>query len=183
MSTIKSDNDDISLGERVKLARKVRGYTQEMLANKLEISKDYVSRIEKNERHPAPHLKKAIEHWLEETPEENLLRTYKGTVAKSTSMGWKNEQGPSGQSGGPESEHNIPASEMLIMTSVVLESNTVYRSALASNIRAFYQAVKGEREMNDLRDEIKKMREELAEMKELMLSQGTAEKKRAGNDD
>lgn len=118
-----------------------------------------------------------------ETPEAKLLRTYKGTLTKSASMGWKNEQAASGQSGDPENEHDIPASEMLIMTSVVLESNTVYRSALASNIRAFYQAVKGEQEMSDLRDEIKKMREELAEMKELILSQGTAEKKRAGNDD
>lgn len=35
--------------------------------------------------------------------------------------------------------------EMLLMTSRVLESNTVFRPALASNIEAFFQAVVGER--------------------------------------
>jgi len=117
-----------------------------------------------------------------ETPEERLIRTYKGNLTKSVKSEWNNETLPASLNPPLEQDHTVTASEMLIMTSVVLESNTVYRSALASNIRAFYQAVKGEQEMSDLRDEIKKMREELSELKALMLAQGAPEKKRAGND-
>jgi DNA-binding XRE family transcriptional regulator len=47
MSTQKDDSDDLMLGEKIKTVRKVRGYTQEKLAKHLEISKDYISRIEK----------------------------------------------------------------------------------------------------------------------------------------
>lgn len=44
----------------------------------------------------------------------------------------------------PTTTNDQPSlSEMLIMTSTVLESKTVYRPALSSNIQAFYQAVKG----------------------------------------
>lgn len=87
---------------------------------------------------------------------------------------------------GHDSEKTNPAAgnsaaEMLIMTTAVLESDTVYRSALASNIRAFYQAVKGEQEMSDLREEVKKLHEKIDELKELMHNQENPEKKHAGN--
>lgn len=38
-------------------------------------------------------------------------------------------------------------SDMLTKTAEVLESDTIYRTALASNINAFHQAVQGERLM------------------------------------
>ncbi|BDD88733.1 hypothetical protein [Desulfofustis limnaeus] len=82
------------------------------------------------------------------------------------------------------SEHPS-SSDMLIMTAKVLESNTVYRSALASNIRAFFQAVQGEEEMNDMREKMDQLMSDMAEMKELMKTMAkleTAEKKEAGND-
>jgi len=84
-----------------------------------------------------------------------------------------------------EEENEIPNSEMMYMTSVVLESSTVYRSALASNIRAFYQAVKGEGEMNDMRNEVVLMRKDIARLEELIRNISKTdefEKKRAGND-
>lgn len=84
--------------------------------------------------------------------------------------------------GDKSTDREMKQSEMMYMTGVVLESNTVYRSALASNIRAFYQAVKGEQEMNDLRDDVKRLSEEIAELKEIILSNGSTEKKRASND-
>jgi|GEM_PF-1907525 len=83
-----------------------------------------------------------------------------------------------------KNEAELTNTDMLLMTSKVLESNTVYRSALASNIRAFYQAVLGEDDMNDMRNEINMMRKELAEMKELIMSLKSSEepeKKRAVN--
>lgn len=41
--------------------------------------------------------------------------------------------------------------ELIGMISDILESETVYRTALASSVRALHHAVKGEAEMNDLR--------------------------------
>ena len=77
--------------------------------------------------------------------------------------------------------------KMLTMTAEVLESQTVYRSALASNIRAFHQAVKGEGEMNDLREDMRQMMAQMRELKEMMqrnmAGQEETEKKRAGNHD
>jgi hypothetical protein len=84
----------------------------------------------------------------------------------------------------PESEPSPPQSDMLIMTSKVLESQTVYRSALASNIRAFYQAVKNEEEMGKLSDQMTQLQKELAEVKQRLESiEHQPEKKRAGNHD
>jgi transcriptional regulator with XRE-family HTH domain len=84
-----------------------------------------------------------------------------------------------------EEEHQeFSIAKMLTMTAKVLESATVYRSALASNIRAFYQAVQEEDEMNALRQEVGELRKDIAELKALLLSrdEAVAEKKRAGND-
>jgi len=82
----------------------------------------------------------------------------------------------------------LSVGDMMSMTAKVLESNTVYRSALASNVRAFYQAVVKENEMQSLSENIEEMRaenremkEHLAEMRDMLLSLGgqSAEKKRA----
>lgn len=64
MSTGKEEQDDFSLGHKMRHARKLRGITQTEVAKLLNISKDYVSRIEKGERVPSHHIKAAIESWL-----------------------------------------------------------------------------------------------------------------------
>lgn len=61
-------------------------------------------------------------------------------------------------------------SDMLLKTSAVLESKTVYRSALASNIRAFHDAVMGEKEMKEVRDEVAALRKEIQELREELRS-------------
>ena len=91
-----------------------------------------------------------------------------------------------------EDEHQeFSIAKMLTMTAKVLESATVYRSALASNIRAFYQAVQEEDDMNAVRQEVGalqqkvgELQKEIAELKDLLLTRDVmvAEKKRAGND-
>jgi DNA-binding Lrp family transcriptional regulator len=75
--------------------------------------------------------------------------------------------------------------EMVDMTKVVLNSQTVYRSALASNVRAFYQAVVNEGELKMLSDEIAEIRQANREMKEsqirieeMLRSLGAVEQKR-----
>lgn len=72
------------------------------------------------------------------------------------------------------SEENFNMPEMVKMTMEILASETVYRSALASNIRAFHKAVNMEKEMNEVRQEISAMAERMARMEEMLLSLGAS---------
>lgn len=89
---------------------------------------------------------------------------------------------------GDTEQFNI--TEMIIMSTRVLESETVYRSALASNVRAFYQAVIKEEEMQSVNETLETMQrqnEEMAErmerMEQMLLSFGAQvpEKREQGN--
>ncbi len=55
--------------------------------------------------------------------------------------------------------------EMTHMTDIILRSETIYKAALASNIKAFYNGVIKE-------DEVKEMKNEIKEIKELLISLG-----------
>ena len=71
--------------------------------------------------------------------------------------------GPMKIEGGEKKEGDtFKISEMVEATIRVLESDTVYRSALASNIRAFDKAVLMEGKMQGIEDELRLMREEAA---------------------
>ncbi len=75
-------------------------------------------------------------------------------------------------------DESFTMSEMVTMTIEVLESKTVYRSALASNVRAFHQAVKMEGEMQGVKEDLRQMRAEhraeMEELKEMIRSLGGA---------
>lgn len=65
MSSKNKDNDNVVFGANVRKTRKLLDLTQQNLASMFEISNDYVSRIEKGERSPSPHLKRALENWMD----------------------------------------------------------------------------------------------------------------------
>gem|GEM_PF-7033410 len=68
------------------------------------------------------------------------------------------------QSASPEPrEHGngIRMSDMLTKTAEILESETIYRTALASNINAFHQALGAERKNVDLQDRVTQLEERL----------------------
>lgn len=118
------------------------------------------------------------------TAKEQLLNP---TVMSKTRAMVKHEYGHEAD----QEEGTTPPLDMVSMTIEVLQSNTVYKSALASNIRAFHQAVKGEGEMNDLRKKVENtqndnlvMRQHMVRLEErLQALEGVEpEKKRAGND-
>lgn len=76
-------------------------------------------------------------------------------------------------------------SDMLAMTAAVLESKDVYRTALASNVRALYTSIQMEDEMGAVTDqmtamqeEFSAMREEMRAIKEMLLKFAGAEEKR-----
>ncbi len=69
--------------------------------------------------------------------------------------------------------------EMVEMTKGVLESDTVYRNALSSNIRAFHKAVTEESEMDSVKKELaiakverKEMSDRMERMEQLLFSLG-----------
>lgn len=62
--------------------------------------------------------------------------------------------------------------EMVSMTMDILESDTVYRSALASNIRAFHSAVETENDMQEIKQKMEEMTETMKKMEEMLLSFG-----------
>jgi len=120
-----------------------------------------------------------------ETPEEKLIRTYKGNLTKSVASQWNNEPGQLPESPRTRTEQDFSIEEMLADTKDVLESDTVYRQALASNIRAFKQAVINEGKMKNTDEKIDQMMRQIEALTTIVL-QGQApaepEKKRAGND-
>ena len=72
----------------------------------------------------------------------------------------------------PAPAEDFKMSDMLTKTAEVLESETIYRTALASNINAFHQAVQGERLMArmdqrlaDLEAKSESMSKEISELR------------------
>lgn len=68
----------------------------------------------------------------------------------------------------------ISIKEMVNMTIEVLESKTVFRSALASSVRAFHDAVMKEEEMDLVRQEMKEMSERMERMEQMLLTLGAS---------
>lgn len=60
-------------------------------------------------------------------------------------------------------------SDMIYKTTKILESKTVYRSALASNVRAFYEAVQKEEEMQSVNEKLDTMQQENRALAERMV--------------
>jgi transcriptional regulator with XRE-family HTH domain len=68
------------------------------------------------------------------------------------------------RSGPNEDKGVLNENELIGQTKDVLRSNTVYRGALASNIKAFHKAVRGEKEMEDIIIQMKMMKDQLDRM-------------------
>jgi len=112
---------------------------------------------------------------LLETPSEKLVRTYgRNPVTSSVSPAWRSELKEKPLPIENDLTKEFDAPEMVKMTMQVLASDTVYRSALASNIRAFHQAVNMEKEMQSVNEKLARMEERMARMEELLLSFGAS---------
>ena len=73
----------------------------------------------------------------------------------------------------PSTEHHSEdwnLDEMLEKTSEVLQSQTIYRSALAANVRAFHEAVQNEGEMRTTRETLARMEARMARMEKAILA-------------
>lgn len=193
-----------SLGERIFQVRKKLNMSQTAFGRLLGgIKKSPISTYEKGDAYPRPDTLAQIARvggvsldWLltgEEAEliqgKDHLLKT-KGEIAATIAPGRKTpgdrqiftrgQTNPPGESVPMEDfvDESFSMSEMVTMTIEVLESKTVYRSALASNVRAFHQAVKMEGEMKGVKEEVQKMRAEhrteMEELKEMIRALGGA---------
>lgn len=200
MSTKNNDNVDLSFGERLRKLRRMRNYTQDQLAHLLDISKAYVSKLEKGEREPSVHLKNVINEWLERGDSPKSSQSDKEEMKR-----WSDKVAATIEPGSPEKKHDLlsrrrkltapgeqtvaPPDESfdedqaIDQTRYVLRSDTVYRSALVSNIRAFYQGVKREEEMSGVDDRMRSMKEQLDRLEKMIESLGgLVPEKRANSD-
>jgi transcriptional regulator with XRE-family HTH domain len=198
MSTEKIDYVELSFGERLRIIRKHMGLTQDNFAKILTIDGSYVSSIERGKATPSEAVIKDItttyrinRNFLDsgELPiflvqPRKQTSDQEATAPRSRTRMSHDIYFPGNAEEDDQPEHPS-GSDMLFMTARVLESNTVYRSALASNIRAFFQAVQGEAEMNDMREKMDRLMSDMAEMKDLIKALSKPEppeKKQAGND-
>lgn len=100
--------------------------------------------------------------WLERGTGEQFPQAPQDYIARERLTGpapWA-EAPPLPESKNDEENTSIP--EALDMTKEVLESKTVYRSALMSNIKAFHKAVRDEDEMKGMREEMQDIKKMLA---------------------
>jgi hypothetical protein len=68
----------------------------------------------------------------------------------------------------PADNDQFSISEMIIMATKVLEGRTIYRPALAANIRAFHQAVCKEGELDSVKADMQKMKCEIQELRDMI---------------
>lgn len=134
-----------TLGERLK---KIRGkISREAFVSELGVHQNTYKNYENGDRNPDADFISAVVRVYGIDP--GWLLTGTGPM-KIENMGEK-DKGDS-----------FKMSEMVEATVRVLESDTVYRSALASNIRAFDKAVQMEGKMQGIEDELRLMRQEAA---------------------
>ena len=77
-----------------------------------------------------------------------------------------------------QEQEEFTVREMVNMTMEVLESDTDYKSALASCVRAFHKATRQEGEMKSVQEDIAEMRERMERMEQMLLSLGATPEKR-----
>ena len=196
-----------SRGKRVRDIRNRLGLSQEQLGKKLGgITKGSISGYESGDVNPTPEAIIELARigdvsldWLLTGHESaggkamGVSTTKKGEIAATIEpgnhSGRNRAKSPDRQKAHTQTkpasmpvedliDESFSMSEMVTMTIEVLESKTVYRSALASNVRAFHQAVKMEGEMKGVKEEVQMMRAEhrteMEELKEMIRSLGGA---------
>lgn len=133
-----------AFGERLKARRDFLGLTQDFLAQKTGISRAAIQSYEAGKIPKGDYLLVLSE--LLECSVDWLL---KGTLPQATAPDCAQ---PAPQAQQTPAEDDFKMSDMLTKTAEVLESDTIYRTALASNINAFHQAVNSERTLARLEE-------------------------------
>ena len=149
---------DSEVGKRLREARKKARYTQEALGQLMGVSRFTIMDYETGKT-PVPRAFAAdIQRTLGISADWLLTGAGEGDMLK---MGQEAPQPPKVHALG----ENHRMSVMLQKTAEVLESESIYRTALASNINAFHQAIKTESAIVELQEQNKSMQGAVQEIK------------------
>ena len=138
----------MTLGKRI---RQIRGdESQDAFANRLNINKNTLGFYERDER--TPNATFVADICKQELISSDWLLYGEGPMRR----GEKAIEAPQPVAvpAVQPIEDDWKMTDMVTMTVEVLESDTIYRTALASNIRAFHQAVRSERLLAQLVDRV-----------------------------
>jgi len=135
----------MTLGHRI---RQIRGdESQDAFANRLNINKNTLGFYERDER--TPNATFVADICKQECIVTDWLLYGEGPMRRG-------ETAPAAASPAPPQapppEEDFKMVDMVTKTVEVLESDTIYRTALASNINAFHQAVRSERTLARLEE-------------------------------
>lgn len=152
-----------AFGERLKAKRDSLGLTQDYIAQKTGISRAAIQAYESGKIPKGDYL--LILSDLLGCSTDWLL---KGSENNTDSSSSAPQAAPQPQPPpAPPPEDDFKMTEMVTMTVEVLESETIYRTALASNIRAFHQAVRSERTLAKLEERVAAMEAKLEHVAQL----------------
>lgn len=187
-----------SYSERLQLVAKRKKIFQADIALELRKSRSTVSKWWNGEIIPAPKNNSLIAEYLECNPDwlatgewepfpswENLsTNTIRiNSDRSSTSEKAEPQSKPVETTNVTLEQEELTVREIVNMTMEILESDTVYKSALASSIRAFHKAAKQEREMKSVQEDVAEMRERMDKMEQMLLSLGSKTPENGANSD
>jgi transcriptional regulator with XRE-family HTH domain len=204
MSTQKINQDDFIIGDRLRRARKLRGMSQEDVAEVLGITKSYVSNIELGKRIPGRHVKVVLENWLQ--PEQSdrngegpnpecksaknsaevaaSITTHnpdaRDRIIKQRAAALLGKQPPDQAATGKDHEAGRPPFSPQDGAQIayrVLSSNTRYAGALWENLLSFQKAVEREEEMESMREMMVKMMEKIDRLESRLIDETPTEKR------
>jgi transcriptional regulator with XRE-family HTH domain len=129
----------MTLGQRIRQIR--GGESQDTFANRLNINKNTLGFYERDER--TPNATFVADICKQECIASDWLLYGEGPMRRGESVPATTPV--PAQPEPPPADDDFKMSDMLTKTAEVLESGTIYRTALASNINAFHQAIRSER--------------------------------------
>ncbi|GAB6035842.1 hypothetical protein JCM15519_04010 [Fundidesulfovibrio butyratiphilus] len=136
----------MTLGQRI---RQLRGdESQDAFANRLNINKNTLGFYERDER--TPNATFVADICKRERISTDWLLYGDGPIRRGEATPDTAQDALDPQ----PIEDDWKMTDMVTMTVEVLESDTIYRTALASNIRAFHQAVRSERTLAKLEERV-----------------------------
>ena len=167
----------MSIGDRLKALR--GDSSQGDFSQRIGFHKNTVGKYERGERTPDVDFLRTVCERLSVSPD--WLLWGQGPIRRGENAPAAPHTAPPPA---PPPEDDFKMTEMVTMTVEVLESETIYRTALASNIRAFHQAVRSERTLARIEErmaalekrveEVERENKELKQQKNEQLSQSKA---------
>ncbi|MCX5841938.1 MAG: helix-turn-helix transcriptional regulator [Deltaproteobacteria bacterium] len=163
------DNIFMTSNNRLKLLRKSIKLTQKEFAERVCLKWYQIKDMEVGKVKIDSNTAKMFYHEFNANPD--WLLTGKGEMFLTSPPSHVNEETPQyrANSDGQSISSSSTLPELLKKTADILQSSTTYRTALASNINAFHQALTCEHEIDDLKKDVGTLRNEVNTLRARLL--------------